>query len=53
MEAQNTNLVKAAKEKVKQRNKQAGNLGRAQAIEGKKKGLEALKQAQKEELNKL
>ena len=53
VEAQNTNLVKAARERVKRRNKQAGNLGRGRAIGGKKKGPEALEQAEREELNKL
>ena len=53
MEAQNTDLVEAAKEKVKRRNRQAGNLGRARAMGGKKKGPEALEQAERQELNKL
>ena len=53
VEAQNTDLVKAAKEKVKRRNRQAGNLGRARAIGGKKKGPEALEQAERQKLNKL
>jgi hypothetical protein len=53
IEAQNTDLVKAAKEKIKRRNKQAGNLGRARVMGGKKKGPKALQQAEREELNKL
>jgi hypothetical protein len=53
IKAQNTDLIEAAKEKVKRRNRQAGNLGRARAIRGKKKGPEALKQAERQELNKL
>jgi hypothetical protein len=53
IEAQNTDLVEAAKEKAKRRNRQAGNLGRARVIRGKKKGPEALEQAERQELNKL
>lgn len=53
IEAQNTDLVEAAKEKVKKRNKQAGNLGRARVLGRKKKGLEVLEQAERQELNKL
>ena len=42
LQAQNTNLIKVAREIVKRRNKQVGNLSRGQVIGGKKKGLEAL-----------
>ena len=52
IEAQNTDLVEAAREKVKRRNKQAGNLGQGRAL-GEKKGPEAIEQAEREELNKL
>ena len=52
VQAQNTDLVEAAKEKVKRRNRQAGNLGRARVIGGKTKGPEALEQAERQELNK-
>ena len=51
VEAQNTDLVKAAKENVKRRNRQVGNLGRARVMGGKKKGPEALEQAERQELN--
>ena len=53
VEAQNIDLVEAAKEKVKRRNRQAGNLSRARAIGGKKKGPKVLEQAERQELNKL
>jgi hypothetical protein len=43
--AQNEDLVQAAEDKHKKRNKQASNLSRAQVIRGRIKGPKALEQA--------
>ncbi len=42
-----------ADEKVKRKNKQAGNLGRARVLGGKSKGSEALEEVLSNEINKL
>ena len=41
-DAQNEDLVQAAEDKHKKRNKQAGNLGRARVMGGRIEGLKAL-----------
>ena len=48
-DAQNEDLVQAAEDKHKKRNKQAGNLGRARVMGGKVEGPKALEQVIQEE----
>jgi hypothetical protein len=48
-DAQNEDLVQAAEDKHKKRNKQAGNLGRARVMGGRIEGPKALEQAIQEE----